>query len=394
MEGRRYQVFVSSTFLDLKEERAAVVTALLQLEAFPAGMELFPAADDDAWTLIKRVIDSSDYYLLVIGGKYGSIDPKTELSFTEKEYDYAVEQKRPVMAFLHANPDKIEFGKSEKDQEAQTKLKTFRKKVEERKHVKYWSGPENLAGEVALSFANFRQTYPAVGWVRGDVGTSTEALQEINELRKQIDAAETAGARTDPPKEAEGLAQGEEQTGFRIVAKARARGTPSGDLFNFTRSYGLEASWSEVFFQLGPEMLNEADENALRGRIKTWIDEKHKTRVRKKLRAATFDDGDSVQRLLTVNLDIRDEDFGTLIIQLRALGLIEKSDRQRSLKDKGSYWTLTPYGDQYLTTLRAIRKPKREEEDETVSTSASAKAKPKKATAHKAKPKPAAKSRK
>src|SRR4051794_9924424 len=110
MESRRYQVFVSSTFLDLQEERAAVVSALLQLEAFPAGMELFPAADEDAWTLIKRVIDSSDYYLLVVGGKYGSVDAETELSYTEMEYDYAVEQGRPVMAFLHADPDKIEFG--------------------------------------------------------------------------------------------------------------------------------------------------------------------------------------------------------------------------------------------------------------------------------------------
>ena len=72
-EGKRYQVFVSSTFLDLKEEREAVVSALLQVEAFPAGMELFPATDDDSWTLIKRVIDESDYYLLVVGGKYGSI---------------------------------------------------------------------------------------------------------------------------------------------------------------------------------------------------------------------------------------------------------------------------------------------------------------------------------
>lgn len=63
-------------------------------------MELFPAADDDAWTLIKRVIDSSDYYLVVVGGKYGSVDPATELSFTEKEYDYAVEQGS---RFLHSS---------------------------------------------------------------------------------------------------------------------------------------------------------------------------------------------------------------------------------------------------------------------------------------------------
>src|SRR4051794_11101642 len=163
MQERLFQVFVSSTFLDLKEERAAVVSALLQMDAFPAGMELFPAADDDAWTLIERVINSSDYYLLVVGGKYGSIDPETELSYTEKEFDLAVSLKRPVLAFLHADPDSIELGRSEKNEAAREKLERFRSKVESKKHVKYWRAADELAGQVALSFANFRQTYPAVG---------------------------------------------------------------------------------------------------------------------------------------------------------------------------------------------------------------------------------------
>jgi len=71
---KRYQVFVSSTFEDLREERAAVISALLQIDCFPAGMELFPAADDDSLTLIKSVIDDSDYYLVILGGRYGTLD--------------------------------------------------------------------------------------------------------------------------------------------------------------------------------------------------------------------------------------------------------------------------------------------------------------------------------
>ncbi len=53
---RRYQVFVSSTYEDLREERAAVIAALLQLDCIPAGMEHFPASDEDSFTWIKRVI--------------------------------------------------------------------------------------------------------------------------------------------------------------------------------------------------------------------------------------------------------------------------------------------------------------------------------------------------
>ena len=88
-EERRYEVFVSSTFFDLQEERAAVSKVLLEMDAFPAGMELFPATDADSWTLIQQVIDSADYYLLIVGGRYGSINDTTELSYTEMEYDYA-----------------------------------------------------------------------------------------------------------------------------------------------------------------------------------------------------------------------------------------------------------------------------------------------------------------
>ena len=73
---KRYQVFVSSTYTDLLEARQEVMQALLESDCIPAGMELFPAADDDQWTLIKRVIDDCDYCIVIIAGRYGSIGPE------------------------------------------------------------------------------------------------------------------------------------------------------------------------------------------------------------------------------------------------------------------------------------------------------------------------------
>src|ERR1044071_6405333 len=103
---KKYQVFVSSTYEDLREERSKVMKALLELDCIPAGMELFPAADDDAWTLIRNVIDECDYYILIVGGRYGSCDGEG-MSFTEKEYRYALEKGKKTIAFLHANPSQI-----------------------------------------------------------------------------------------------------------------------------------------------------------------------------------------------------------------------------------------------------------------------------------------------
>ncbi len=62
--------------------------ALLELDCFPAGMELFPSSDDDQWTLIKRESDHSDYYLVIVTGKYSSLSIEG-FSYTEREYDYA-----------------------------------------------------------------------------------------------------------------------------------------------------------------------------------------------------------------------------------------------------------------------------------------------------------------
>jgi hypothetical protein len=55
---KRYQVFISSTYADLKGERRAVIETVIQSDCIPAGMELFPAADEEQLTFIKRVIDS------------------------------------------------------------------------------------------------------------------------------------------------------------------------------------------------------------------------------------------------------------------------------------------------------------------------------------------------
>jgi len=80
---KRYQVFVSSTYEDLREERQEVIQALLELDCIPAGMELFPAADEDQWTLIRKVIDDCDYYIVIIAGRYGSCGPRRQELYSD-----------------------------------------------------------------------------------------------------------------------------------------------------------------------------------------------------------------------------------------------------------------------------------------------------------------------
>ena len=96
----------------------------------PAGMELFPAANDDQWNWIKRVIDESDYYVVILAGRYGSVSQKTALSYTEMEYRYALEIGKPVIGFVHEDPKQLPAKYYEADPALREKLERFRELVQ------------------------------------------------------------------------------------------------------------------------------------------------------------------------------------------------------------------------------------------------------------------------
>jgi Domain of unknown function (DUF4062) len=50
---KKYQIFISSTFADLHEERQIARKAILDLNYIPAGMELFPAVDMGVFEYIE-----------------------------------------------------------------------------------------------------------------------------------------------------------------------------------------------------------------------------------------------------------------------------------------------------------------------------------------------------
>ena len=164
---KRYQVFISSTFQDLEVARQEVSQALLRADCFPAGMELFPAADEEQFEFIKQVIQQSDYYIIISAGRYGSIHPKT-LSYTEMEYDYAVEIGKPVIRLLHKDPfNKLTGDKIERTDEGRAKLNAFRKKLTECGLVRFWEETTQLGSEAVFSLMDLRVRTPAKGWLPG-----------------------------------------------------------------------------------------------------------------------------------------------------------------------------------------------------------------------------------
>lgn len=181
---KRYQVFVSSTFTDLQEERHGIMQTLMQLDCIPAGMELFPAADEEQWAFIQKIIDDCDYYLLIVGGRYGSTTSEG-ISFTEKEFDYAVSKGVHVIALLHGDPEKLPVSKSELGKAARVKLNAFRKKVSSNRLVKFWKSPSELLQQTALSLTHAFKAHPRAGWVRGSEKVEAGVANELSRLSRE-----------------------------------------------------------------------------------------------------------------------------------------------------------------------------------------------------------------
>lgn len=257
MDQKKYQVFLSSTYEDLQEERREVMQVLLEMDCIPSGMELFPAANENQWSLIKGVIDDCDYYIVIVAGRYGSLD-SDGLSYTEKEYRYATESGKPVIAFLRKDPGLIPSEYTEQTDSGKRKLEAFRALVKQRMY-KPWSTPHELGSVVARSLNQLRRRHPGTGWVRGDQVLKASAAEEILQLRKTIEElkAKLSRARTEAPPGTEHLAKGGDVFKIKVHAVYHYRTSE----FFFTEVpeiTTISLSWNEIFFTVSPLMIQEA----------------------------------------------------------------------------------------------------------------------------------------
>ena len=343
---KRYQVFISSTYADLQDERQEVIQALLELDCIPAGMELFPAASEDQWTLIKKVIDDCDYYMVIIAGRYGSIG-SDGLSYTEMEYRYALDTGKPIIGFVHRSPGDLAASRCESTDDGKGKLGAFRDLVQ-KKMCRFWDSPVDLGSQVSRSLVKLIKSNPGIGWVRGDLVPDVSATEEILGLRRRIEELqqEILAVSIHGPEGTSALAQGEDtfEINYTFVA------SPTSYAFDGHHYESrVNAEWDEIFSAVSPLMINEATENDLTKVLNNLI---------RDLAYSELKNSSEFKALQLINFKIDGDDFQTVKIQLRALGLITKSTKSRSVKDTATYWTLTPYGDTVMTRLRAIQKPR------------------------------------
>ncbi|WP_207145818.1 DUF4062 domain-containing protein [Brevibacillus brevis] len=183
---KKLQVFISSTFIDLKEERQAAVEAILNAGHIPAGMELFNADSASQLEVIKHWIDESDVYMLILGGRYGSIEQESGKSYTHIEYDYAIEQGKPVFSVViskEALDKKIGILKTDALETMHGEKYEGFKKLVTSKVCRFFDDVKDIKLSIHETLNKFREQYELAGWVSGkeiqDTGTLVQQIAQL-----------------------------------------------------------------------------------------------------------------------------------------------------------------------------------------------------------------------
>lgn len=176
---QKYQVFVSSTYVDLKKEREEIRNAIIKMGHIPVGMEYFPASNKTQWDFIKNLIDESDYYILIIGGRYGSEEDGSGISFTQKEFQYAKDTDKPLLVFiLDRNSKHPSLRYAEKEETVQQKMRNFIDLAQTNRLCRYWTTAAGLVADVIISLYHEIEETPQVGWVRAHLSESEKKEEQ------------------------------------------------------------------------------------------------------------------------------------------------------------------------------------------------------------------------
>jgi hypothetical protein len=186
----KYQVFISSTYEDLVEERQTATWAIMKLGHIPSGMEAFTAKNDRGWETIQRTIDDSDYYVLIVAGRYGAVEPQWGMSWTEHEYEYAVSKGLPVLAFIR-DDSTVTRDKQDRNPQQQRRLQKFVEKIRSSHLCRPWFTGKDLAVEINSALhAQMAEDQSAgrlrKGWNRGS-GTRAVSIDPITGIAEIAD---------------------------------------------------------------------------------------------------------------------------------------------------------------------------------------------------------------
>ncbi|MBD5438844.1 MAG: DUF4062 domain-containing protein [Treponema sp.] len=200
----RYSVFLSSTFEDLKEIRKELSYELFMNGYLVNNMESFGARNGGVWEVIKESIADSDMLVMVIAGRYGSINPDEGISYTEQEYNYAVKNGIPVLVFIR---DKNAISIADCDTgEKKQKLDAFIKRIKDERMVNFWTDTASLRLAVITSLNTEKNNQSVLnkGWIKNSAALEAEyktVESKLKSVKTELIKVEADTKRSKRPAE-------------------------------------------------------------------------------------------------------------------------------------------------------------------------------------------------
>lgn len=324
---KKYQIFVSSTYEDLKEEREQAIKAILEMGHIPVGMEMFSAGDEEQWQLIARQIEETDYYVIILAHRYGS-ETKEGISYTEKEYDYAKSLAIPTLGFIIDDKASWPSDRIDKSDIKKRKIDKFKDKVKS-KMVQFWNSKEDLHGKISISLIKTMNTNPRIGWTRTNEAVGASVTQELTRL-----SAENSKLReeNDRLKSINKDSVDEIRDAVNTL-NLNSRALKVRESVKWEEAIIYEKTLLQLFLTSAPNMINENSSIEIARNIALSI----------------------VGTKYHTNWPIGKNITSELIADFVALDLVEPSKKKHSVSDENTYWTLTSKGKQVLKRHRKIQ---------------------------------------
>ncbi|HEX5359769.1 MAG TPA: DUF4062 domain-containing protein [Fluviicoccus sp.] len=341
MTDKRYQVFISATYADLREERAIVTQTLPALGCLPTALEQHNQSLS-TMVAIRRQIDESDYYLLLVGSRYGSLMP-SGVSYTHMEYVYAATKQKPMLILMHENPESRAAEFQEKTPEGRLKFGDFRKLLQrERESIIYWRDARDLEMLLQQFTPELIRRHPTAGWIRvGKQGVDkTLDLQRENEgLRKRVQELELEREKwlkSNTPAN-DTLAKGEDPFEAQYKCRAYAGGNCQ-DIYAKSR-----LSWNELLVSFGPHLLQPQPEEIILAKINERLQSTALPEVQREY----------PKTHAVVDVQVTALCFNTIKMQFLSLGHLQKVSKPG---DQRIWWQLTAPGERYLANVLNVRR--------------------------------------
>lgn len=326
----KYQIFVSSTYEDLKAERDIVIKAILEMGHIPVGMEMFSAGDEQQWELIKRQIDDCDYYVVILAHRYGSTDGS--IGYTEKEYDYAVSKHIPALGFVIHDDARWPKSKMDPDSVAQLALADFKEKVK-RKIVDFWKTSEDLHAKVAVSLSKASTAYPRPGWIRATSGVGPDVMNELSRLSRENSELRATITST----EAQRIVDTKDEQSRISAVLQNNKVTISLRFKEIPEWFDAgKVSLFHIFNLLAPELFVEKSVRDMARYLGVL------------LRDADF----MPSNHLRSEFPIPSNNLRTWLADFLTLGLIKPSPKKHQVKDTNEYWCISEFGTALYSRMR------------------------------------------